>query len=77
MGAVAYAECTSKYSENSVRDVFHVTTVASVHRIHRTPIKRAASRKGGVKRVSQAPPRTDHTPPPPLRKDRAKSCVIM
>uniref|UniRef100_A0A8C6SK98 Rho family GTPase 2 n=1 Tax=Neogobius melanostomus TaxID=47308 RepID=A0A8C6SK98_9GOBI len=79
IGAVAYAECTSKYSENTVRDVFHVTTLASVHRIHRTPIKRAASRKGGVKRVSQQPSRTEivHEHPPAIRKDRAKSCVIM
>ncbi|XP_055085509.1 rho-related GTP-binding protein RhoN-like [Periophthalmus magnuspinnatus] len=79
IGAVAYAECTSKYSENSVRDVFHVTTLASVHRIHRTPIKRTGSRKGGVKRVSQQPTRTEivHEHPPPMRKDRAKSCVIM
>lgn len=79
IGAVAYAECTSRFSENSVRDVFHVTTLASVHRIHRTPIKRAASRKAGVKRASQQPSRTEivHEHPPAMRKDRAKSCVIM
>ncbi|KAG7227936.1 hypothetical protein INR49_013730 [Caranx melampygus] len=77
IGAVAYAECTSKYSENSVRDVFHVTTLASVSRIHRPQLKRTGSRRG-LKRVSQQPPRTEiHEHPPPIRKDRAKSCVLM
>lgn len=77
IGAVAYTECTSKYSENSVRDVFHVTTLASVSRIHRPQLKRAGSRRG-LKRVSQQPPRTEiHEHPPPIRKDRAKSCVLM
>lgn len=77
IGAVAYAECTSKYSENSVRDVFHVTTLASVSRVHRPQLKRAGSRRG-LKRVSQQPPRTEiHEHPPPMRKDRAKSCVLM
>ncbi|XP_072229934.1 rho-related GTP-binding protein RhoN-like [Leuresthes tenuis] len=77
IGAVAYAECTSKYSENSVRDVFHVTTLASVSNIQRPQLKRAGSRHG-LKRISQQPPRTEiHEQPPAIRKDRAKSCVLM
>ncbi|XP_061605002.1 rho-related GTP-binding protein RhoN-like [Phyllopteryx taeniolatus] len=82
MGAVAYAECTSKVSENSVRDVFHVTTLASVRRPHKPPLKRSASRRG-LKCVSQLPlpPLPGRTEPadqaPVLRKDRAKSCVLM
>ncbi|KAG7268041.1 hypothetical protein CRUP_000224 [Coryphaenoides rupestris] len=78
IGAVAYAECTAKYSENSVRDVFHVTTLASVVRNLRPALKRTGSRRG-LKRVSQQPPRTEihERPPPSTRKDRAKSCVIM
>ncbi|XP_028825410.1 rho-related GTP-binding protein RhoN-like isoform X1 [Denticeps clupeoides] len=77
IGAVAYAECTSKFSENSVRDVFHVTTVASVARVPRPHLKRSNSRRG-LKRVSQQPPRTDiMEPPPAMRKDRAKSCALM
>ncbi|CAL8301517.1 unnamed protein product [Lota lota] len=78
IGAVAYAECTAKYSENSVRDVFHVTTLASVAHHLRPPLKRSGSRRG-LKRVSQQPPRTEihERPPPTGRKDRAKSCVIM
>ncbi|XP_057682954.1 rho-related GTP-binding protein RhoN-like [Corythoichthys intestinalis] len=77
IGAVAYAECTSKYSENTVRDVFHVTTLASVTRAPRPALKRATSRRG-LKRVSQQPPRTDiHEHPPAIRKERAKSCTLM
>ncbi|XP_054455280.1 rho-related GTP-binding protein RhoN-like [Anoplopoma fimbria] len=77
IGAVAYTECTSKYSENSVRDVFHVTTLSSVSRINRPQLKRAGSRRG-LKRVSQQPPRTEiHEHQPAIRKVRAKSCVLM
>ncbi|KAI4894695.1 hypothetical protein NFI96_014365 [Prochilodus magdalenae] len=77
IGAVAYAECTSKYSENSVRDVFHVTTVASVGQLQRPPLKRSNSRRG-LKRVSQQAQRSEILErPPTIRKDRAKSCVIM
>ncbi|KAM6951715.1 rho-related GTP-binding protein RhoN-like [Aplochiton taeniatus] len=77
IGAVAYAECTSKYSENSVRDVFHVTTLASVGHIHRPQLKRTGSRRA-LKRVSQQLPRTEILEhPPAIRKARAKSCVLM
>lgn len=79
IGAVAYVECTSKVSENSVRDVFHVTTVASVRR---PQLKRSSSRRG-LKRVSQLPlpplpGRTEQMDQAPaMRKGRAKSCVLM
>lgn len=82
MGAVAYVECTSKVSENSVRDVFHITTVASVRRPHKPQLKRSSSRRG-LKRVSQLPlpplpGRTEQMDQAPaMRKDRAKSCVLM
>ncbi|KAM3863528.1 rho-related GTP-binding protein RhoN [Diretmus argenteus] len=82
MGAVAYVECTSKVSENSVRDVFHITTLASVRRPHKPQLKRSSSRRG-LKRVSQLPlpplpGRTEQMDPAPaIRKDRAKSCVLM
>ena len=85
VGAVAYVECSSKVSENSVRDVFHITTLASVRRPHKPQLKRSSSRRG-LKRVSQLPlpplpslpGRTEHLDPAPaMRKDRAKSCVLM
>ncbi|XP_021233660.1 rho-related GTP-binding protein RhoN isoform X1 [Numida meleagris] len=75
IGAVAYAECSSKVSEDSVRDVFHVTTLASVNRIHKN-LKRSNSKRG-LKRASQMPSRTDLLNDTEIRKDRAKSCSIM
>ncbi|NXD44077.1 RND2 protein, partial [Copsychus sechellarum] len=75
IGAVAYAECSSKVSENSVRDVFHVTTLASVNRVHKN-LKRSNSKRG-LKRASQMPGRTDLLSDTEIRKDRAKSCSIM
>ncbi|KAG9474192.1 rho-related GTP-binding protein RhoN [Eleutherodactylus coqui] len=75
IGAVAYVECSSKVSENSVRDVFHVTTLASVNRIHKN-LKRSNSKRG-LKRVSQLPGRTELLNETEMRKDRAKSCSIM
>ncbi|KAJ8253703.1 hypothetical protein COCON_G00203150 [Conger conger] len=77
MGAVAYAECTSKVSENSVRDVFHITTLASISRAGRPQLKRSDSRRG-LKRASHLPARTEHLDDTPaIRKDRAKSCTLM
>ncbi|MBN3276156.1 RND2 protein, partial [Polyodon spathula] len=75
IGAVAYMECSSKVSENSVRDVFHVTTLASVNKMHKH-LKRSNSKRG-LKRVSQMPGRTDLLENTEMRKDRAKSCSIM
>uniref|UniRef100_G1MY54 Uncharacterized protein n=1 Tax=Meleagris gallopavo TaxID=9103 RepID=G1MY54_MELGA len=75
IGAVAYAECSSKVSEDSVRDVFHVTTLASVNRIHKN-LKRSNSKRG-LKRASQMPSRTNLLNDTEIRKDRAKSCSIM
>lgn len=82
IGAVAYVECTSKVSENSVRDVFHITTLASVRRPLKPQLKRSSSRRG-LKRVSQLPlpplpGRTEQMDQAPaMRKGRAKSCVLM
>ncbi|XP_029102859.1 rho-related GTP-binding protein RhoN-like [Scleropages formosus] len=78
IGAVAYAECTSKASENSVRDVFHITTLASVSQaLKPPPLKRSGSRRG-LKRISQQPGRAELLDKPPaMRKDRAKSCALM
>lgn len=75
LGAVAYVECSSKVSENSVRDVFHVTTLASVNRVHKH-LKRSNSKRG-LKRVTEVPGRTDLLNDSEIRKDRAKSCSVM
>ncbi|XP_060795260.1 rho-related GTP-binding protein RhoN-like [Neoarius graeffei] len=71
IGAVAYAECTSKNSEDSVRDVLHIATVTSVGNTQR--LKRTGSRRG-LKRASQNP---QHSEILERRKDRAKSCTLM
>ncbi|XP_041941466.1 rho-related GTP-binding protein RhoN [Alosa sapidissima] len=91
LGAVAYVECSSRVCENSVRDVFHITTLATVRRAHAHPgssgsssgaLKRSTSRRA-LKRISQLPlplsgsASQTHEPAPTLRKDRAKSCVLM
>ncbi|KAK3553118.1 hypothetical protein QTP86_031700 [Hemibagrus guttatus] len=79
LGAVAYVECSSRMCVNSVRDVFHITTLASVRR---PGLKRSSSRRT-LKRISHQPllPINSRTTPlepsPTLRKDRAKSCNIM
>ncbi|KAL8175732.1 UNVERIFIED_CONTAM: Rho- GTP-binding protein RhoN [Gekko kuhli] len=75
LGAAAYVECSSKVSENSVRDVFHVTTLASISRTHKH-LKRSNSKRG-AKRVSQLSGRTDLLTDAEIHKDRAKSCLLM
>ncbi|KAL2101750.1 hypothetical protein ACEWY4_003511 [Coilia grayii] len=75
VGALAYAECTSRYSENTVRDVFHVATVLSVN--YQQPITRSGSGPA-LKHISQDSPTLDITGPAPrLRRGGAKSCSIM
>ncbi|XP_028675855.1 rho-related GTP-binding protein RhoN isoform X3 [Erpetoichthys calabaricus] len=75
IGAAAYAECSSKVSENSVRDVFHLTTLASVNKAHKS-LKRSHS-----KRVPKRPPQTaghvDLLEAGEMRKERARSCLLM
>ncbi|XP_053496251.1 rho-related GTP-binding protein RhoN-like [Ictalurus furcatus] len=72
IGAAAYAECTSKNSEDSVRDVFHIATVTCVG-YDTQRVKRTGSRRG-LKRASQNPQRAEILE---RRKDRAKSCMLM
>ncbi|XP_062859350.1 rho-related GTP-binding protein RhoN-like [Trichomycterus rosablanca] len=72
IGAAAYAECTAKQSENSVRDVFHIATVTSICQDTQR-LKRSESRKG-LKHISQNP---QHVEILEQRKARAKSCTLM
>lgn len=82
LGAVAYVECSSRMCVNSVRDVFHITTLVSVRREPAPSLKRSTSRRT-LKRISNQPllPVTSQATPleatPTLREDRAKSCTIM
>lgn len=77
VGAVSYVECSSRSSERSVRDVFHVATVASLGRGHRQ-LRRTDSRRG-LQRSAQLSGRPDRGPGTEgeIHKDRAKSCNLM
>ncbi|EPQ13608.1 Rho-related GTP-binding protein RhoN [Myotis brandtii] len=77
VGAVSYVECSSRSSERSVRDVFHVTTVASLGGGHRQ-LRRTDSRRG-LQRSTQLAGRPDrgNGNEGEIHKDRAKSCNLM
>ncbi|KAF5918057.1 hypothetical protein HPG69_015938 [Diceros bicornis minor] len=81
VGAVSYVECSSRSSERSVRDVFHVATVASLGRGHRQ-LRRTDSRRG-LQRSTQLAGRPDQgngngtRTEGEIHKDRAKSCNLM
>lgn len=75
VGAVSYVECSSRSSERSVRDVFHVATVASLGRGHRQ-LRRTDSRRG-LQRSTQLSGRPDRGSEGEIHKDRAKSCNLM
>ncbi|KAI4903962.1 hypothetical protein NFI96_013329 [Prochilodus magdalenae] len=71
-----YIECSALQSENSVRDIFHVATLACVNKNNKN-VKRHKS--------SRSTKRTSHMPSRPylesvnadMRKDKAKSCTVM
>ncbi|XP_072573618.1 rho family GTPase 3b isoform X3 [Paramormyrops kingsleyae] len=75
MGA-PYIECSALQSENSVRDIFHMATLASVNKNNKH-VKRSKTTRS-TKRISHMPGRAElGTVPTDLRKDKAKSCVVM
>ncbi|CAG5932363.1 unnamed protein product [Menidia menidia] len=71
-----YIECSSQQSENSVRDIFHVATLACINKSGKQ-LKRSKAARAN-KRISHMPSRPDLTPVgSDLRKDKAKSCSVM
>lgn len=71
-----YIECSALQSENSVRDIFHVATLACVNKSSKT-VKRDKSSRS-AKRVSHMPGRPDLAAvATDFRKDKAKSCTVM
>ncbi|MGH0148986.1 UNVERIFIED_CONTAM: hypothetical protein FKN15_021170 [Acipenser sinensis] len=71
-----YIECSSLQSENSVRDIFHVATLACVNKMNKN-VKRNKSTRA-TKRISHMPSRPDLSAvTSELRKDKAKSCTVM
>ncbi|XP_069791068.1 rho family GTPase 3b [Narcine bancroftii] len=76
IGAATYIECSSLSSENSVRDIFHVATLACVNKPNKN-VKRNQSKRA-TKRISHVPSRPELTSvSPDLRKDKARSCTVM
>ncbi|KAJ8351596.1 hypothetical protein SKAU_G00230720 [Synaphobranchus kaupii] len=71
-----YIECSALQSENSVRDIFHVATLACVNK-NGKHVKRNKSNRAN-KRISHMPGRPDLSAvASDLRKDKAKSCTVM
>lgn len=71
-----YIECSALQSENSVRDIFHVATLACVNKNNKNVKRNKSSR--ATKRISHMPSRPDLAAVnSDLRKDKAKSCSVM
>lgn len=71
-----YIECSAQQSENSVRDIFHVATLACINKNNKN-VKRSKATRGN-KRISHMPGRPDLAAvASDLRKDKAKSCSVM
>ncbi|XP_042314442.1 rho-related GTP-binding protein RhoE [Sceloporus undulatus] len=76
IGAATYIECSALQSENSVRDIFHVATLACVNKTNKN-VKRNKSQRA-KQRISHMPGRPELTTvTTDLRKDKAKSCTVM
>nr|XP_008116046.1 PREDICTED: rho-related GTP-binding protein RhoE [Anolis carolinensis] len=76
IGAATYIECSALQSENSVRDIFHVATLACVNKTNKN-VKRNKSQRA-KQRISHMPGRPElSTVTTDLRKDKAKSCTVM
>ncbi|KAI5107528.1 rho-related GTP-binding protein RhoE, partial [Silurus meridionalis] len=71
-----YIECSALQSENSVRDIFHVATLACVNKNNKNVKRQKSSR--ATKRTSHMPSRPYlESVPSDMRKDKAKSCTVM
>lgn len=71
-----YIECSAQQSENSVRDIFHVATLACINKSGKG-VKRGKTSRS-AKRISHMPGRPDLAAvASDLRKDKAKSCSVM
>uniref|UniRef100_A0AAQ5ZG66 Rho family GTPase 3a n=1 Tax=Amphiprion ocellaris TaxID=80972 RepID=A0AAQ5ZG66_AMPOC len=71
-----YIECSAQQSENSVRDIFHVATLACINKNNKN-VKRSKAARAN-KRISHMPGRPDLAAvASDLRKDKAKSCSVM
>lgn len=71
-----YIECSALQSENSVRDIFHLATLACVNKKKKNVKRHKSSR--ATKRISHVPSRPDLSGvASDIRKDKVKSCAVM
>uniref|UniRef100_A0A4W6G5W6 Rho family GTPase 3b n=1 Tax=Lates calcarifer TaxID=8187 RepID=A0A4W6G5W6_LATCA len=70
-----YLECSSLQSENSVRDIFHVATLACVNKNNKNMKRRKSSR--ATKRMSQSGTDMSTVATTHYQRTKAKSCAVM
>ncbi|XP_072542631.1 rho family GTPase 3b [Salminus brasiliensis] len=70
-----YIECSALQSENSVRDIFHVATLACVNKNNKSVKRHKSSR--ATKRSSHMPSRPELDSMSCLNKTKAKTCSVM
>ncbi|XP_054470948.1 rho-related GTP-binding protein RhoE-like [Anoplopoma fimbria] len=70
-----YLECSSLQSENSIRDIFHVATLACVNKDNKTVKRRKSSR--ATKRMSHHDGNMPTEVTTCYQQSKAKSCAVM
>ncbi|XP_068590632.1 rho-related GTP-binding protein RhoE-like [Cebidichthys violaceus] len=70
-----YLECSSLQSENSIRDIFHVATLACVNKDNKTVKRRKSSRT--TKRMSHHDGDMPTVVTTHYQQSKAKSCAVM
>lgn len=70
-----YIECSAQQSENSVRDIFHIATLACISKSNKN-VKRIKSGRA-TKRTSHVSNRPELDSMSRLHKTKAKTCTVM
>ncbi len=70
-----YIECSAQQSESSVRDIFHIATLACISKSNKN-VKRIKSSRA-TKRTSHVSNRPELDSVSRLHKTKTKTCTIM
>lgn len=70
-----YIECSAQQSDNSVRDIFHIATLACISKTSKNA-KRIKSTRA-TKKTSRVPNRRELDSPSCIHKTKTKSCTVM
>lgn len=70
-----YIECSAQQSDNSVRDIFHIATLACISKTKKN-VKRIKSTRA-TKKTSHVPNRRELDSVSCLHKTKTKSCTVM